>query len=205
VRSLHETFALVRVIAGELGGRRLRAPRGLDTRPTSDRVREALFMSLEPLTGAHVIDLVAGSGAMGIEALSRGAARVDFVDSARPARAILEANLQELGLDARATVWPLSLPGGLGRLAERLSDADLILIDPPYGGALARATLEALGARVDLRTGGRVVVEHHRRDALPELCGVLVRARSRGYGETFVTTYVIQAPAPVAPDEGAQA
>src|SRR5262245_58864726 len=122
---------LVRVIAGEFGGRRLQAPRGLKTRPTSDRVREALFMTLEPLTGLQVVDLYAGSGALGIEALSRGARFVDFVESDRSARAALGDNLAALELSARARVWPLALPGGLTRLAGALAAADLVLADPP--------------------------------------------------------------------------
>src|SRR5262245_8461142 len=141
----------VRVIAGELGGRRLTAPRGRSTRPTSDRVREALFMALEPLAGVRVVDLFAGSGALGIEALSRGAVHVDFVESDRLARAALAANLSTLGLEARARVWPLSLPRGLARIGEALRAADLVLADPPYGGDTARETLSALGIPGTLR------------------------------------------------------
>ncbi|MGH3054636.1 MAG: RsmD family RNA methyltransferase, partial [Gaiellaceae bacterium] len=95
----------MRVIAGSLGGRRLQSPRGQATRPTSDRVREALFMTLEPLEGLRVVDLYAGSGALGIEALSRGAAHADFVESSRAARVILEANLEALDLRERSTLW----------------------------------------------------------------------------------------------------
>src|SRR5437867_9505031 len=94
----------VRVIAGSLGGRRLFAPRGSGTRPTSDRVREALFMALEPLAGLRVVDLFAGSGALGIEALSRGAAHADFVERRGPGLKALEANLDRLELRDRATV-----------------------------------------------------------------------------------------------------
>ncbi len=195
----------MRVIAGELGGRRLRAPRGLDTRPTSDRVREALFMALEPLAGLHVVDLYSGSGAMGIEALSRGALHVDFVEDSAAARRVLSGNLHELGIESRTTVWPFRLPQGLKRLAAPLAAADLILADPPYGGALARATLEALGLRAVLRDGVKVIVEHHRRDLLPARSGRLARVRERGYGETFVTTYEIAAAAAAADDQGEQA
>jgi hypothetical protein len=106
----------VRVIAGTLGGRRLVAPRGARTRPTSDRVREALFMALEPLEGLRVVDLFAGSGALGIEALSRGAAHADFIEPDRAALAALRANLGSLGLEDRARVWPLRLPAGLRRI-----------------------------------------------------------------------------------------
>jgi 16S rRNA (guanine966-N2)-methyltransferase len=181
------------VIGGELGGRRLRAPRGALTRPTSDRVREALFMALEPLAGVKVVDLFAGSGALGIEALSRGAIEVDFAEPSAAARRVLLRNLAELGIADRATVWDLSLPRGLKRLAPRLEAADLVLMDPPYGGHLARATLVALGEGMRLSPAVRVVVEHHRRDDMPEASGCLGRVRERRYGETVVTTYAIGA------------
>mgnify|MGYP001218687482 CR=1 FL=1 len=127
----------MRVIAGEFGGRRLQAPHGSRTRPTSDRVREALFMKLEPLAAARVVDLYAGSGALGIEALSRGAAFAHFVESDRHALEALRANLGALELGDRARVWPLRLPGAVGRLAEALANATRVRADPPYGGAEA--------------------------------------------------------------------
>jgi 16S rRNA (guanine966-N2)-methyltransferase len=191
----------VRVISGVLGGRRLKAPRGRGTRPTSDRVREALFMALEPLTGLRVADLFAGSGALGIEALSRGAVRADFVESDRDARQVLEANLESLGLLDRAIVWPLELPRGLTRLADVVRGADLVLLDPPYGGEEARATLATLGVAGAVRAGARVVAEHHHRDALPEQAGSLRRVRQRRYGETMVSTYEVAPEAPAATEE----
>src|SRR5262249_39390902 len=135
----------MRVIAGELGGRRLHAPRGSRTRPTSDRVREALFMALGPLAGARIVDLYAGSGARAIEALFRGAAWADLVDSDRSAREAALRNLEELGLADRARIWPLRLPSGLSRIAGELARADVVFADPPYGGADAHALLAGLG------------------------------------------------------------
>ena len=179
----------MRVISGELGGRPLAAPRGRETRPTSDRVREALFMALEPLTGLRVVDLYAGSGALGIEALSRGAAWVDFVESSSVARAALEKNLSGLDLRDRSRVWRLTLPRGLSRLKAELAAADLVLADPPYGGSEARVVLAALGQGGALRRGARVVIEHHAKDDVPERAGDLRRDRVRKYGETVVTTY----------------
>jgi 16S rRNA (guanine966-N2)-methyltransferase len=191
---LGDTAALpVRVIAGEFGGRRLLAPRGRGTRPTSDRVREALFMALEPLRGARVVDLFAGSGALGIEALSRGAVHVDFVESDPAARIALSENLESLGLTVRARVWPLVLPRGLERLRSALAAADLVLADPPYGGEPARETLRALGLPGVLRSGAKLVVEHHAKDELPDHSGELTMARARRYGETVVTTYHVGA------------
>ena len=198
-QAVGDTAALpVRVIAGEFGGRRLVAPRGRGTRPTSDRVREALFMALEPLVGMRVVDLYAGSGALGIEALSRGAARADFVESDPAARAALSGNLAALGLEPRARVWPVPLPRGLSRVAGALAAADLVLADPPYGGEPARETLRALGMPGVLRDGAKVVVEHHAKDDLPERSGTLTLARARRYGETIVATYHVAA------DEGSR-
>src|SRR5262249_36636856 len=102
--STSPTRGRMRVIAGHLGGRRLSAPRGLATRPTSDRVREALFSALGDVGGATVLDLYAGTGALGIEALSRGAAGATFVENARPALAALRGNLAALGLEEQARV-----------------------------------------------------------------------------------------------------
>jgi 16S rRNA (guanine966-N2)-methyltransferase len=182
----------MRVIGGELGGRRLSAPRGLRTRPTSDRVREALFMALEPLSGLRVMDLFAGTGALGIEALSRGAASADFVESHRAARRVLEENLRSLGLSERGRVWSLALPRGLARLAAELAAADLVLLDPPYGDPAADETLRALAKPGTLAARVRVVVEHHAKDEPPERIGDLSRRRLRRYGETAVSTYEVE-------------
>ena len=181
----------MRVIAGFLGGRRLKAPRGRDTRPTSDRVRESLFMALEPLQGQRVVDLFAGSGALGIEALSRGASRADFVEREAAARRVLGENLESLGLVECSRVWALELPRGLDRLRGELAQADLVLADPPYGGGRAREVLEALGRPGILQPGARLVLEHHAKDEVPESSGRLVRVRARRYGETTVSTYQV--------------
>lgn len=149
-------------------------------------------MTLEPLAELSVLDLFAGSGALGIEALSRGARWVDFVEAQAEARRVLERNLRSLGLSERARVWALTLPGGLAPLRERLSEADLVLADPPYGGGEATATLEALGTSGVLRAGARVVVEHHAKDPVPERAGGLVCERRRRYGETVISTYRCQ-------------
>lgn len=179
----------MRVIAGAWGGRRLVAPRGSVTRPTSDRVREAVLMALEPLEGCVVVDLFAGSGGLGIEALSRGAAHAHFVETDHRALAALATNLEALGAVERATVWRLELPRGLDRIAAPLAHADVVFADPPYGGDPARRVLAALGEPARLRGGARVVLEHHTKDVLPERVGALERVRSRRYGETQVSWY----------------
>jgi 16S rRNA (guanine966-N2)-methyltransferase len=185
----------MRVIAGELGGRRLKAPRGLETRPTSDRVREALFMSLEPLAGLRIADLFAGSGALGIEALSRGAAHVEFVESSGSALRALRENLESLGLAGRARVWRVRWPNRSAALSDALRACDLVLADPPYGRGAVAAVLRELGAPGRLRGGARVVVEHHGKDEVPERDGALALERARSYGETRLSWYRVDRPA----------
>jgi 16S rRNA (guanine966-N2)-methyltransferase len=167
------------VIAGELGGRRLVTARGESTRPTAERVREALFSMLGELGGAVVLDLFAGSGALGIEALSRGAARATFVERAPRALAALHANVAALALSERALVLGCDALAAL----RREDKYDLVFLDPPYAmaaalaGALSRALPDALSA------GARVVSESDRRAPL-EL--ELPLRRERRYGDTMI-------------------
>lgn len=171
---------MTRIIAGVWGGRRLATPRGSGTRPTSDRVREALFSSLESelggFVGLRVLDLYAGSGALGLEALSRGAACVDLVESARSAGTVITSNIAELSTRSAA----LHRTTAERFLAACNQSYDLVLLDPPYKDDPA-AVLAAV-ARV-LAEGGLVVVERSARDAFawpPALTGI----RDKAYGET---------------------
>jgi 16S rRNA (guanine966-N2)-methyltransferase len=123
----------VRIVAGAYRGRRIEAPRGRSTRPTSDRVREALFSIFGPIEGVRVLDLYAGSGALGIEALSRGAAEAVFVDSDARAVAAIKANLEALGIDAR--VHRRDAFSWLGSAAAGEEAFDLVFADPPYSSA----------------------------------------------------------------------
>ena len=171
----------MRVIAGVYGGRRLHAPPGPDTRPTSDRVREALFSVLGDLTGARVLDLFAGTGALGIEALSRGAASCDFVDRAHPAITVIRRNLTELGIDA--PVHRRDATQALNDASGRAAAYDLVFLDPPYRHPpeLGRALSEALPAV--LAAGARVVTESDRRSALAL---DLPLTFERRYGDTLI-------------------
>jgi 16S rRNA (guanine(966)-N(2))-methyltransferase RsmD len=161
-----------------------------------------MFMALEPLAGLTVIDLYAGSGALGIEALSRGAALAHFVERDRQALAALRDNLETLGLRERARIWPLGLPAGPDRI-EAWRTMDLVLADPPYGPVDSRTILIGLGRAERLRAGTRVVIEHHTKDELPEHAGTLSRVRQRKYGETTVSTYRAAEAAPANAEEHA--
>jgi 16S rRNA (guanine966-N2)-methyltransferase len=181
----------VRVTGGRLGGRRLaRPPTGV--RPSADRVREALFARLEGLEGAAVLDLFAGTGALGIEAISRGAARVTFVERSRGSAAVLRRNLVSLGLGQEARLLREDVGRALRRLGREGQRFDLALLDPPYaeGEALVRA-LEGLVAERLLAARATVVVERGRRHPVPPVAG-LAPAGERRYGDTVVT--VLRAP-----------
>jgi 16S rRNA (guanine966-N2)-methyltransferase len=171
----------VRVIAGTHRGRRLAAPRGRDTRPTSDRVREALFSILGPLDGERVLDLFAGSGALAIEALSRGAGSALLCDASRAAVEVIRANLASLGLEAEVVQDEFARV--LGNAAGRGAAYDLIFLDPPYRQAEHwAADLSQLVPGV-LAPGGRVVVESDRRTPLQLDLPLLAERR---YGDTLI-------------------
>jgi 16S rRNA (guanine966-N2)-methyltransferase len=141
----------LRVIAGSARGRKLVTPAGTQVRPTKDMVREAMFSALDArgaLVDARVLDLFAGSGALGIEALSRGAARAEFVEHDRAAVAAIRTNLRTLGFDERAHVSPSDVPRMLGSIPPRDAPFDLVFIDPPYDATDERVT--ALLVALDL-------------------------------------------------------
>ena len=177
----------MRVVAGLYRGRRLVAPPGDATRPTSDRVRESLFSVLGPsVEGARVLDLFAGSGALGLEALSRGAAAAVFVDRAPAAIKAVRANLDALGIEA--DVRRLEARAALRAASARSEAYDLIFLDPPYRRAaeLGRALSEALPAV--LAPGARVVTESDRREPLELAFPV---TDERRYGDTVIRIHDI--------------
>jgi 16S rRNA (guanine966-N2)-methyltransferase len=174
----------MRVIGGRLGGRRLRAPRGSATRPTSDKVREALFALLGDVAGARVLDLFAGTGALGIEALSRGAAHALFVERDERALRALRENLRSLKLGAaEAEVRAADALAALRSARGRSETYDLVFIDPPYGRAreLEADLVELLPPL--LASGARVVAESERRAPLRL---ALPLERERSYGDTSI-------------------
>ena len=180
-----------RVIAGSAKGIHLRAP-GPGTRPLADRVKQTLFAILEPdLPEAHVLDLFAGSGAGGIEALSRGAASATFIERDQGAAAVIDANLKATALDGSAAAvirWD-----AVQWLAEPnvVEPFDLVLVDPPYTQTeLLLRVLTMLGEPdAPLKPGARVVAKHFWRDRPPDGIGLLASERDRRFGETALTFY----------------
>lgn len=185
----------MRIVAGTLGGRVLRAPRGATTRPTSEKVREAIFNVLgPPADDLHVLDLFAGSGALGLEALSRGAAHATFVERDRGALGVLRANLDDLGVAAQATVAPIDVARFLAGAATAAGPPwGWIFLDPPYAAGLYEATLAAL-PRARLTAATAVVVEHAHRLPPPDRAGSLIRTDLRRYGDTSLSRYRLAAP-----------
>jgi 16S rRNA (guanine966-N2)-methyltransferase len=159
---------VLRIIGGRHRGRRLRFPAGVEIRPTPDRVRETLFNWLQPrIDGARVLDLFAGSGALGLEALSRGAAHVTFIEQDRRAAAAIEAVASEWHETAVAVQCAEAL-GWLARTAPGTA-FDVVLVDPPYALGLLEPALKSLASRSLLAPDARIYVEHRGRDALPAL------------------------------------
>jgi 16S rRNA (guanine(966)-N(2))-methyltransferase RsmD len=156
----------MRIIAGHAHGRRLKAPRGLHTRPTSARARESIFSRLAvrmDLTDVRVLDIFAGSGSLGIEALSRGAAHVTFVDSSRDAVAAIRANLAQLELSDRARIVVSDVRRALGELARSHESFDLVFVDAPYKDDMSAEVLTLLGGHQLVALDGWVVVEQSKR------------------------------------------
>ena len=174
----------MRVIAGRFGGRRLSAPRGARTRPTADRVREALFSVLGDLEGARVLDLFAGSGALGIEALSRGAAQATFVDTAPVALRALRDNLTALEIGPEAAEVRRADARGFLRSARKTGrEYDLVFLDPPYRHAAALARELDRDLSTVLSPGARVAVETGRQAPLGLSLPLLDERR---YGDTLI-------------------
>ena len=186
-----------RVITGSAGGLRLEAP-GLVTRPLSDRVKQSLFSLLEAeradLWGQPVLDLFAGSGAAGIEALSRGAPRAVLVERDGRAASVIRHNLQRTGLGARARVVPRDVAAFLGLASSRVPETPFgsVIIDPPYEQVQdLLSSLELLGRPAEgwLGDDAVVVAKHFWKTALPERSGALERVRVRRFGETALSVY----------------
>lgn len=181
----------MRLTGGQLRGRRLASPAGMAVRPTSDRVREALFSILGDVADLDVLDVCAGAGTLGLEALSRGAATATFIEKAPAARAAIERNLRELGLGRQGALLRGGAPGALVKLGAERRRFHLIFIDPPYGAGILQGCLEAVADQGLLSAGGVLVAEHDVADPLPGTWGggALRLEEARRYGRTILSLY----------------
>jgi 16S rRNA (guanine966-N2)-methyltransferase len=180
----------MRIIAGALKGAQLVTPRGHRTRPTADQVRIALMDTLMPsLPGARFLDLFAGAGSVGLEALSRGARRAVFVERDADAATALRRNVAALHVADQTLVLPIDAARALTRLAAAGERFDVVFLDPPYGAGLVEDTLLRLGGGEVITLDAIVVAQHFTKHAPPERIGALAAYRSRRFGETTLTFF----------------
>jgi 16S rRNA (guanine966-N2)-methyltransferase len=183
----------MRVIAGKFRSRILRSLKGQALRPTSDRLRETLFNILGTAVQDSIfVDLYAGTGAVGIEALSRGARAAIFVEQHGPAAALIRRNLESLSIGDKAEILAVEVPQALKRLQARGVQANFIFLDPPYAASQEyERVLEFLGTSQLLVAGGRVIAEHLRKRTLPKICGSLELVRLVEQGDAALSFYTL--------------
>jgi 16S rRNA (guanine966-N2)-methyltransferase len=186
--------ATTRITAGAWRGRRVETPPGLETRPTTSLVRQALFNILGEVGGARIVDLYAGAGTVGFEALSRGAASVTFVERHRPTLRLVQATAERLGCADRCHLAAADVLQWVRGRPPALREADLAYLDAPYRDTGVLDVLDALGAE----SPALVVCEHHRAMALPDAVRGLRRVREAAYGTTRLTFYRRSQPDPTA-------
>ncbi|HXG93949.1 MAG TPA: 16S rRNA (guanine(966)-N(2))-methyltransferase RsmD [Blastocatellia bacterium] len=182
----------MRVIGGIYRGRRLRAPAGLEVRPTSDRLRESLFNILAPrIEGSRFLDICAGTGAVGIEALSRGASSATFIDRSRRSIAAIESNLRALGIEDEATVINRDAAAALKRLADEEQQFDIIFFDPPYASEIYSQVMRQLGTSSIIADDSIVIVEHRAKTPPATDYGKLKIYRVVRQGESALAFYAV--------------
>ncbi len=176
----------MRVIAGKSKGLKLTAPATQKVRPATDKVKEALFNILGDIEGVQVLDLFAGTGSVGIEALSREAAHCTFVESDRHIASFIKKNLEHCHLNTFATILTTSVPAALSYLARKKNRFDLVFVDPPYDRRYVNLSLSLLEKFALISQKGLIVVEHSPRE-IPQSTESLKIIDERQYGQTFVT------------------
>jgi 16S rRNA (guanine966-N2)-methyltransferase len=178
----------MRVIAGISKGRRLATSKGQALRPTSDRVKESLFNILgDDIEGKAVLDLFAGTGNLGIEALSRGAKRAVFVEKGRQALRLIQRNLSQCGMEGRSEIVPKDVLRAIGILSRRGELFDIILMDPPYEKGLIQRTLLKLESERIYHGDSTLVIEHDRREPVPQNIEGWELVRQRRIGDTVIS------------------
>lgn len=183
----------MRVIAGEYRGRRLERIEGSDIRPTSDKVKESLFNILgNAVIDSTFLDLFSGTGGVGIEALSRGAKHVVFIDSSIKSIKVLKENLKRLRIEDNYEAFHTDYSTAINKLHKYNKHFDIIFIDPPYSVGIAEAALKELDHNPIVAHSGVVIVEHDSKDRMPEFVGKLYMYRSRQYGNTTLSFYALK-------------
>jgi 16S rRNA (guanine(966)-N(2))-methyltransferase RsmD len=178
----------MRIISGTSKGRKLVTPKSQFLRPTSDRVKESIFNILrEEMEGKVVLDLFAGTGNLGIEALSRGAKKAIFVEKGRQALRLIQRNLNQFGLEERSEIIPKDAIRAIGILKQRGESFDLILMDPPYEKGLIQRTLMKLNSYPIYHKDSILVIEHDRREPLPHIMNGWNLIRERRIGDTVIS------------------
>ena len=178
----------MRIISGTSKGRKLVTPRSQSLRPTSDRVKESIFNILQDdIVGKVVLDLFAGTGNLGIEALSRGAKKTIFVEKGRQALRLIQRNLTQFGLEERSEILPKDANRAIGILKQRGESFDLILMDPPYEKGLIQRTLMKLNSYPIYHKDSILVIEHDRREPLSTVMDGWNLIRQRRIGDTLIS------------------
>lgn len=193
----------MRVISGSARGRTLKAVPGMGTRPTTDKVKEAVFSMIGPyFEGGHVLDLFAGTGGLGIEALSRGMDRAVFIDLEYKSIEIIRANLKTTGLENQAEVYKNDAERALKALAKRGASFDLVFLDPPYRLKHGDKLMEMMDSMGLLNSGATIMLEYESDYTYPERLGSFIELRKAQYGETAVSIYSYEREDTVRPEAG---
>lgn len=191
---------MLRIISGTAGGIRIKAPDTEKTRPTLDRVKESVFSILQPyIENTRVLDLFAGSGNLGLEALSRGAANAVFVDESNLCRVIIEENIRRTHMEGKTRIVRSDVFTALQAFSREKAEFDMIFMDPPYSHNFVNKTLQIVDENDIISENGLIAVEHHEDEQPPEAIGRIVRVRSRSYGDTVFSFYLRK---PADPIEG---
>lgn len=181
----------MRIVGGSERGRKLAVPKGATSiRPTADRVRQSLFNVIgQTCEGLHVLDLFAGTGALALEAVSRGATLALLIDSGREAQALCRANLTALGYADRVELWPTTVEKAVDKLGRDARQFDLVFADPPYALEAGRWLVDAVGKARLVRAGGLFCFEHSKHEVPPSQAPGLAQTDARAFGETRMTFY----------------
>ncbi len=180
----------MRVITGTAKGRRLKSLKGMETRPTMDRTKESLFNIIsERIPGCRFLDLYAGTGAIGIEAVSRGADKAVFIEKNPRAVKIIRDNLELTGLSGRAEIFCTDADNAVLMLTRKKELFDIIYLDPPYGRELIRKSIDLICRNMILRSGGLIITESGKLDLLPERISCFRMFRQQKYGDTMLSFF----------------